>query len=99
MTFSKSRLFATLLRTAAATDSFSISVTPVSPTRERQRLIIDWSVGGSCSKNVPPQNDCQYGFSTHPSRTSWSLSPYMVRSIMRPTIVRTGIDGRPLFWQ
>ncbi|MCQ2393438.1 MAG: hypothetical protein MJ249_04045 [Kiritimatiellae bacterium] len=36
LTLSKSLLLATLLRTADATDSFSISMTPVSPTRVRR---------------------------------------------------------------
>ena len=55
--------------------SLSNSPAPASPTRLRQRLMLEGSMGASWQKNSIPERYCQLGFSTHPRRTA-SLRQY-----------------------
>ena len=62
----------TPIRNPASIVCLRSSSPPASPTRERQRLMLEGSMGGSYSKNSIPERYCQYGFSTHPRRTASS---------------------------
>lgn len=85
----------TWARLAASIVSASSSSTPASPSRLRQRVKLDGSIGGFVCKYVSPVNTCQYGFSSHCQTTSSSDRSNACRKYSSPATKRGDVAGRP----